>query len=63
VLEHLSKRLEAHRGVLVEAWEEVSLGVTERTTEYVFHFIFLGGKVIRIHSQLSLYLDFPAFEG
>ena len=63
MLQHLSKGDKTDWRVLIEAREEVSLGVAERSAEDVFYFILFGREIVSVSSQLSLYLYLLALKG
>jgi hypothetical protein len=62
MLDHLLSSSEAHLRLVVVLGLEVSLGVSSSTVEEVQHFSFFVFKVVGVHPELSLNLEFPAFE-
>jgi hypothetical protein len=62
VLDHLLSSGEAYLRLIVVSGLQVFLGISSSTVKEVQHFGFFIFGVVGVHLELSLNLEFPAFE-
>ena len=63
MLKYLISRYKSDRGLVLKLYLKVALGIPYNLTKDIEHFGFIGGEIVVINTEFSLYLDPLIFKG